>query len=388
MKNKIILTTLLSFASLIYADGITVDITSIIKEDDGNKKTHNEIDDNYDVQKGWDYYDDGQMPTTKKKKSLRKKNDIGEIVKLLREIKDENKAQTKIQTKILKILKDNFDPDPKIIMVDGEECVANSSSKCFDYASLLVPEAKKVPALKEFLSDPYSLDKAANYLQWQSKLFNHSFNTGNAIQMAVEQWGSKVNTLGTNRSSYNTTDGALDSTIRKAAEKDYIINLKDKISFNIYLGINPNLDIFSITQIAAILREYKDLNFNFYFKDKKALTLFKESMKVMYSGNNINWNKSKKIIDEEMFKTAGIYTSPSLEILYSNKDKNLAQIIATGRVGKTTFKSRVLNFLSFNKLMKLDELSDDKIWKKYGSKFTKDYYQRTYHVNINTSDVK
>jgi len=380
MKLNLALSCLI-LSSCLYAD-------SVIKESDGNKKTNNEVDDGYSVEKGWSFYEDGQNPKTLKKDNKLLK---GSIIKLLTQIKDENKKQTKIQQAILKILQKTLDPQPKMITLpNGEQCVANSSAECFDYESLMIPEARKVPAMKEFLADPYDLNKAANYLQWQSKLFNHSFNIGNSLQFASEQWGDKANILGTTRPTYDTTSGFFTARVLPKAEKKYINSLNKEFIVHIFLGINTKLDIFALSNIAEILRDFDKLKYHFHFTDQKTNQLFSNGFKTLYGKKNIAWNKALKNNNKTEFRKFGIITSPSIVLQYIGKKdvKNKIQTIITGRTTINAFKQRFMNYLEFNKIKDYKKLSDYRIWEENSDNFTKKYYETNYHIKLDTTIKK
>ena len=334
------------------------------------------------VEKGFEFYG-GEKPSKDNVK------DTLMILQYLKEIRDENKEQTKIQREILSLLERKMDPKPKeFVNANGKKCVANSSPDCFDYASLIEnnPEVIKIPALKEFLSNPYDMNKAANYLKWQNQLMNHSFNTGNALQMASEQWGDSVNTLGATRSTYNSLGGVANAKLIPAAKEKYFSELSNLIEINIYIGMNNNLDIFAISGIADTLIQFPNLNYKFTFLNEYAKVLFEDGMNTLYSNKILAWNKAKKEVSEKSFKDADIYITPSLTASHKENGKIKVQTIVTGKFSSSVFGERLYNYLEYNKLIDYSKLSDTNIWNgPEGEKQTKEFYHKNFGVDIKTN---
>lgn len=335
------------------------------------------------VEKGFEFYG-GDNPSKENSK------DAALILQYLKEIRDENKEQTKIQRDILELLEKKMDPKPKeLVKKDGTKCIANSSSDCFDYESLIEnnPEATKIPALKAFLTDPYDMNKAANYLQWQNQLMNHSFNTGNALQMAGEQWGDKVNSLGSTRSTFNTSGGIANAKLIPAAKEKYFNELANSIEITIFIGMSNNLDIFALSGIADTLIQYPNLNYKFIFLNEGSKLLFEDGMSTLYSNKIPSWNKAKKEISEKSFKDADIYTTPSLTASMKDGNKKKIQTIVTGKFSSSVFGERFYNYLEYNKLIDYTKLSDTNIWNgDEGENETKNFYNKTFGINIKTSE--
>lgn len=372
MKKKII------FLALVPLMLLALDNNLQVQDEPENKK--NDIQ---NVEKGFEFYGG-------EKQAKGNPKDTNLILQYLKEIRDENKEQTKIQRDILNLLEKKMDPKPKeITKKDGTKCIANSSPECFDYASLIEnnPEVTKIPALKDFLSNPYDMKKTSTYLQWQNQLMNHSFNTGNALQMAGEQWGDQVNTLGTTRSTYNTSGGVANASLIPAAKQKYFSELSKAIEITIFIGMSNNLDIFAMSGIADTLIQFPDLNYRFIFLNNASKLLFEDGMNTLYSNKIIAWNKSRKEVSEKSFKDADIYITPSLTASIKDGDKKKIQTIVTGKFSSSVFGERLYNYLEYNKLIDYRKLSDTNIWNgDEGEKQTKDFYKKTFGVNIKTSE--
>lgn len=354
----------------IVASGVLFAQTLETKNDDSKRVVDN-------IAKGFEYYDGTQAQN---------KDDEKLILKYLKEISEENKKQTKIQEDILKILKSSFDPEPKIIKKeDGTECVANSSANCFDYASLIEnnPEVRRIPAMKEFLSDPYDLSKVAEYQKWQAELFKHAFNTGNSIQLAQEEFGDKAFPLGLNRTTYNSATGVAEANLLPEIKRKYLDEIKDKFTIDIYFGYNTNLDLMAIPGITSVILNNPTLNYKFYFNSQSSKDIFDSAMSSIYAKDGLNTN-IVRIVDEKRFKDFNIYTSPSIMMSYiKNEKETVGQTIHTGNITNDTFINRVFNYLEFLKVLDYQKLSDTKYWEtEAGEKERKDFYKKRFGVGI------
>lgn len=323
------------------------------------------------IEKGFNYWEGTET----------KKEDKESILKVLQEIRKENQEQTKIQKEILKQLKTLTNPEPKKIVVNGKECIANSSAECFDVASLLTPEAQKVPALAAVISDPYDINKVVTYKKWQDKLLELAGNLGNGFQIVEEQFGDEASLFGVKRSSYDNSSGLYDSQILPQAKHKYIESLSHLLSFKIFLGMNENLDLYALSALSDIIHKYQNLRFEFIFKDNKSKEIFENGMNVLFSTNNKNWNTALKKTAPETFNKFGIYTTPSIVAILNNNNSLEGQTIATGRVTYSMFTERVLNFLEYKKVIDYKKLSDYKIWENSGD-FAEDFYKRNFNIDI------
>lgn len=156
----------------------------VIKQN-SDKKTFNEVDDSYSNTKGFAFYEDSN--SSDKDNSIDKKTKLN--ANLLYEILLENKKQTKLLTDIRDILQKTHDPKPEKIVVNGKECIANSSAECFKMP--LTAEAKKVPVLASWIQNP-TMENAAKYLKWQAKYFNSINKGGYSLNLASKEGGAET----------------------------------------------------------------------------------------------------------------------------------------------------------------------------------------------------
>ncbi|WP_457748598.1 hypothetical protein [Sulfurimonas sp.] len=375
----------LSVALLISAAFLPINGNAVtVVEKDGNKNTHNEIDDGYNAKKGWSFYfddkNDANLSKTKKTDRLIKKTEL----ELLQKILDENKKQTKIQNKILALLQKQVDPKPKEITVNGKKCIANSSAQCFDYGSLIVAEAKKVPVLVKFLKDPYNVTNAAHYLQWQAKYLKHSINVGNSLQFAYAQFGEKAYPIGAQSTPYTLGFGGYEGKILPDAQDKLIISMKNKMSFKIFLGKNINLDIYSALAIVDIIKKYGEMNIEIVFFDKKSKSVFIGAVSSVYKLDKIrHWSSVKMIVQPKAFGEYGILTTPSYVVEYKNKNKKEVQTLLHGRVSLISFRQQTISFMELKKLIDYQKFTEQNNWKsKDGREEMKKYYKTQYNLKI------
>jgi len=334
-----------------------------IKEGDGNKNTHNEIDDNYKAQYGWDYYFDKKAKNAKQEKIINKEIKKAEM-NLLQKILDENRKQTEIQKKMLALLQKQIDPKPKMITVNGKKCIANSSADCFDFGSLIIAEGKKVPVMKDFLEDPYDITKAAKYLQWQAKYFKHVINIGNSLQFAYAQFGQKAYPIGAQTIGYTDGAGAFEGGMLPEMQKKLILSKKKEISYSFFIGKNITQDIYSALSIVNIIRDYGKMNIELVFFDKKSKEVFIGAVSSVFITDKIkNWKNVKKIIDPKKFKEFNIFTTPSYVIKLDKNGKKEAQTLLHGKITESSFRSKTMAYFELKKLIDYSKYTEQNAWK-------------------------
>ena len=357
--KKIVMLALISSLSL------AIDNVQIVKKN--KTSTYNEIDDGYKAERGFYFYEDTN--NTKKRKIVQR-CDCKKIIKTLDSIDKSLKTQTKIQEKILKILEERFDPKPKVIMVNGKKCVANSSAECFDMP--LTPEAKRVPVLANLIKNP-SLQTAARYLQWQAKYFKQIYRIGDSLPAAVTQFGAKAYPLNYKSSSYNVLNGF---DPRDKATRIYLNKAikENKLHFLVFFGINKDLDIIGVYGIKKRIETYPNVKVQAIFKTPKSEQIFKDIISILPANQKLK--KIRTIIAPSKFKQLDIFTTPTILVLRNKK----AQALLRGQLQVGLFSDKLWNYLEMNKLIDYKALTDYNSWKNQN--FRQDYYLSTYGVNI------
>lgn len=85
---------------------------------------------------------------------------------ILLNILAEQRKQTAIQSEILEILKITHDL-PRKVVINGKECISNSSSDCF--VMPIIGDAARLPVMRKWLENP-TVENALEYYKWQSKI--------------------------------------------------------------------------------------------------------------------------------------------------------------------------------------------------------------------------
>lgn len=384
MLNKISKSIIISL--LLVVSGVNaVDII----EGDGNKNTNNEIDDKYKEKYGWSFYFDEKAKDKEEEKKINKKIKKAEM-DILQKILDENRKQTKIQDKILALLQKQIDPKPKEITINGKKCIANSSAKCFDYASLIIAEAKKVPVMKEFLADPYDITKAAKYLQWQAKYFKHAINIGNSLQFAYAQFGENAYPIGAQTMGYTDGAGAYEGGMLPDMEKKLILSKKKEVSYSIFIGKNITQDVYSALSIVEIVRDYGEMNIELVFFDKKSKDVFIGAVSSVFIIDGIkNWKNVKQSISPDKFKKFNIFTTPSYVVKLNKDGKKEAQTILHGKISISSFRSKNIDYFELKKLIDYSKFTEQNAWKSgKGKKEVERLFNSKHGVSVKIPEEK
>jgi len=346
--------------------------TDIIKKD--TKSTYNEVDDSYNDKSGFAFYEDRNTSLQKHKKSKpNMKCNCQEIMKKVDSILDENKKQTKIQENILKLLQKAIDPQPEKIIVDGKECIANSSDKCFKMP--IIAEAAKIPVLKAWMENS-TLENTKKFLKWEAKYFKEVFKRGDSLPLALSKFGAEAYPMQSLNNGYIDLFGF--SPMEKAKEQIVKASLKD-MKIVIFFGMNPDLDLVSIVLLKDLLKTYNQTTFNIVFTTKKAKALFDATLNGIYGKKAANeyFKNSKMIINTSLAKKYDIFTTPSVVI----KDKENIQNIYNGKLGVSSFNRAVYRYLEFNNKLDHKKLFNYKAWDK-NTNFSNKFFGNKYHVNI------
>lgn len=344
----------------------------IIRTKNDRMHTYNEIDNKYNAQHGFAFYQDKNSSLVKTTKN----NCCLEMLKTMKKILKEQKKQTKIQNKILKILQKRLDPQPKVITVNGKKCIANSSAECFQMP--ITAAAQRVPALLAWMKNP-TMANTVNYLRWQAKYFTEIYRRADSFPLAISQFGEKAYPLAAHRLGYTSLQGF---NIKDLKMKRIIASTKDNFKYLIFLGLNKDLDITSVLNIKALINKYKDLSFTIIFKDKNSKNLFEETANAIYSKKSLSLlTKTKKVINSNAFDKYQIFTTPSIVVIDMKKKK--AQTICNGKVEVGYFEEQMFNYLEYNKEIDHTKMIDYKNWNN-GVDYRENYYKHILGININS----
>ncbi|WP_456469991.1 hypothetical protein [Caminibacter sp.] len=322
-------------------------------------------------EQGWRF---GDNPVSKTKGL---KEDKRTIKQILAEMLKVQKKQLKTQKKILAILEEQFNPKPKVITLpNGKKCIANSSAECFQMP--LTPVAKRIPVLKNWLlkRDEKS---AAEYIKWQSKYLQEISKAAYAYDFAVTEYGNKVAKVDYSQPGFEETFGYT-SVVRNKYNNMLLDKYKNKFKIYLFMGMNPDLDVYSFTSIAKFINSHPKLHYVIVFKNEKEKKAFLDAAKIFPAVKKAVENKNVQIsVAGSVFKKLNIYTTPTVSVKLNNT--NTVNKIMVGRLNGV-LTQKILNFLKFKGVIKEGENPTYKAWQKAGD-YSSKYYDHYYDVNIN-----
>lgn len=327
-------------------------------------------------ERGFRFGDVSDINSTAKPKSTRSVADI------LEEILKVQQDQLKEQKRIREILEDQYDPQPKKIVVDGKECIENSSAECFQMP-LLHPDAKKVPVLAEFVRNP-SVESAKEYLKWHAKFLKSAYRGGESITLAVNQYGKEAYPMNFDRFDYDTP-GAYSSVLQKKNNKLVLNTLNKEVEFYFFIGKNPDADLYAVDNYAKFVKELPDVKCHLVFYNegsKKAFTALASRL------SNIGEFKEKlstMLVSPEAFKKHNVYATPMVGMLV--KRSNTMRSILVGRNSADGIIENAIDVLEYDKVLKDGHSPGYEKWKRAGDYASK-YYKDIYGVDLNETYIK
>lgn len=332
---------------------------ALLSAESNTRKDYSEAERGTQFYKFTDANATDKIDNTNKNYNNSNTNNKKDISAVLEELLEVAKEQRNIQQKIYELLAEDINPTPQTVVVNGKECIANSSADCF--VMPLTNDAKKIPVLKEMLVNP-TTETAKNYLQWQAKyLSTGPFKVGRSFQYAMNTYGEEAYPMNITRSSVNTNTDELGFKKKEYVEK--LLNNKynnNSLGIYIFLG-SKDLDKFSASEIPEIIKSVKN---------KKALTLlfaseadktnFMQSEEVVK--NKEVFKEVTALINAETFKKNNIYMTPTYMAVSKVKDSNKKQAVAIGRVSRNELNAKVYEWLEQENIIERGGLSDYKIW--------------------------
>lgn len=326
--------------------------------------TKTQAKDNSVAERGALFYefnsDNNSTEQQKEDSTASTQNSTPDITKILEELLKVAKEQRDIQKEILEALKEEFNPTPQKVVINGVECIENSSADCF--VMPLTKDAKRIPVIKELVTNP-TPETAKNYLQWQAKYLNTGpFKVGRSFEYAMNTYGDEAYPINLSRPDANSNTSILSEKKEKA--RAIILNKmykEDSLALYIFLQSNA-LDYFSIKEIAYIVGGIEPkTSVTLIFKSEEDKKNFFEATK----GNKYiekQFKGVKTTINKDSFKVNNIYMTPTYMSAYK-KDKTLKkQAVAIGRITKETLNTKIYEWLEQEEILKRGALSDYKVW--------------------------
>lgn len=355
----------------------------------GMKVRSSEIEKGYatgDIQKGWAFGQDKDLNQTtvvppEQSEGQRK----CDALCLLQQLVELSKLQLEEQRQIKKLLEKQIDPKPHVIKrEDGSECIANASPDCFEFP--LTAEAKKVPVLAAFLTNPHDQKSAADWKAWQETYLSHTFDIGQAIAYETER--NPQSKLDYRRSNFDTGSGAFGS--QKAALHHRLIEgmAKKGLWLKVYLGLSPQFDLIALDTLSTICEKHTQLKIEVVFAKQDSYTILKGAIDSIPGFREIF---SKPNITKRMIKDGeipnGHVSTPIYEAHFRKDGTDLSQIVITGKVSKERLDTAMISWLEFEKIINAGQLYDGIVWRE-SSGAGADFWKNTYNIDINTKGGK
>jgi len=301
---------------------------------------------------------------------------------ILEEMLRVQKKQLKVQKKILAILQDQFDPQPKKIIVNGKECIENSTAECFKMP-LLHPDGKRIPVLGKFVTNP-TVENAKEYLKWHAKFLKNAFKGGEAITLAVNQYGTQAYPMNYNRFEYDTP-GAY-STVLKTRNNRAVLNaLAGEVEFFFFFGKNSDADAFAVDNYAKFVKAVPNVKYTIVFYNAGAKKVFDALASRLKNVAEFSASAKAKIVSPKSFTANHIYATPMVSLWMIRKKK--MRTILVGRTSADGLISNAIDVLEYDELLKDGHSPGFKAWERVGD-YSKKHYKEKYGVDLNETFIK
>lgn len=300
--------------------------------------------------------------------------DQNNISKILALQLKEQKKHTELLTEIRDILQNEFSPKPKEIRLeDGTKCIENDGSDERCNRMPMINEVKQIPAIANAYKNPTieNIKKREMWYAWYTtQVLQDAYMKGQAIREMGPQYPLSTRPIGTVDSSKGW-DGPLMSLHRKNLFMEHAQNFE----FNIFLGMNKALDMYSLVALAYVVRDNPTIKFNLVFNSKESKKHWEKQYHNFYTANSLK--KLPSFIQPEAFDEFKVYTTPSVFIkdLKNSKDT----LIHVGKITELDLVNKSIEYMLNNKFIKRKDLSAQEFWNTKGSE---DYMERYFNDNL------
>lgn len=348
-----------------------------------------------EVYNSWDMYkEDVTKPLNKENSLINAKPSEKTIIALLAEILETNKENLKTNKKILEVLQNEFDPQPKkITLSNGRECFENEDADCYVMPSLT--KESKILVFKNFFKDA-TIENAAKVVAWTDRHVFETTKRANLQQQALMQFGDQIAQY-----SGMTKGGYIDSNenFTKAKKKEKLRQINKKFNEN-----NLELVFYFTNSFAENVLRYSEVK-TMLQKINVASSGKRIPAKIILSNkNNIKklqatiklLSKERKSLSGDLLemeylpintiKDLGVFTTPSVGVL--DKNNKTMQVIISGPFSASKLYYYSLAYLRTHDLFKDAEISDYKILNSESGKNIYNNLLKTRLGTTNTEDKK
>lgn len=302
---------------------------------------------------------------------------------LLAELVDIAKKQLETQRKILDAVEQIRNPKPETIVVNGKECVANSTPECFQMP--LVPKAKEIPVYQNWLREPNEENTLA-LVQWESVYTNKISQTAHMRDFVITKYGSKALETNFNRSTFDGNTGSEYKVVRKKNNQYVLNNVANKqFEIVIYLGKSAELDYQSFHNYSKNLKELKDVTYHVVFYTQGAKEAWEDSAKVFPEMKEILSGAKTIKVNKALFGEKSIYATPTLAVKIKKTGEE--EPIAVGNIFASGIQNKILKMLEIKKVIKEGHSPDYMMFERVGTTGT-DYVSHYYGKDLNMTAIK
>ncbi|HIE59711.1 MAG TPA: hypothetical protein EYP82_07270 [Hydrogenothermaceae bacterium] len=292
------------------------------------------------------------------------------------------KKQLKTQKRILEIIENEFDPQPKKIVVNGKECIENSSAECFKMP-LLHPDGKKVPVLGKFVTEP-TVENAREYLKWHAKFLKSAFKGGEAITLAVNKFGPKAYPLNYDRFEYDTP-GAYSSVLKERNNKAVLDALSGEVEIFFFFGKNADADTYALDNYAKFAKDVPNIKYSLVFYNKGSQEVFNALASRLRNIAEFKDSAKAFTVSPQAFKANSVYATPTVT-MYLNKKKKMRTILV-GRNSSSGIIANAISSLEFDEVLKDAHSPGFKAWERTGD-YSEKHYKEKYGEELNSDYIK
>lgn len=296
---------------------------------------------------------------------------------ILQEMLEVQKEQLKVQKEILAVLDNEYNPKPKKIIVDGKECIENSSADCFQMP-ILSDSGKRVPVLKEFVQNP-SIESAKEWLRWYAKFLKTAERGGASIELAVNKYGAEAYPVNYSRYEMDTP-GAYSSVLRDNNNKMVLNALGNEIEIFFFFGKNLDADTFAIDNYALFVKEIPDVKYNIVFLNQGSKKAFQALASRLKNIKEFEKGAKGLKVNPKMFEENSIYASPMAGLFLRSK-KEMRSILL-GRTNVEDIINKAIRTLEYEDILKDAHSVGYKKWERSGD-YSKQHYKNKYDVDLN-----
>jgi len=360
MKKIILALTLAFLSTSLFAVGIKII--------DKKSRLYNEIDQTYDIQKSWWWYEE-EIPVVDKNGTT----PVKKIEKVKYKVTPAEHNQLKMMSQLIKTNQDVVKELKKMNATldynfprrfekwttnkkTGEKCLANSSADC--YVPILIPEAQQVPAMAAFLKKP-NMKNAKNYLGWQSAHFNHVMKVGYGLSFAYKQFGK--NAYKTSSILETASPLGYASKARVGAKVAMLQKFQNHLHFYIFLGktewLENRMQLKRIGMTGFGGFEAFD-NFDYVFLTQKRMKEMDEALKKL--GGNIfdKYKKRKHEVDTKLFKKFKIELTPTVVVVFDDGKGNQIWQKLGHDLGYGELMTKTFDFLEYNGVLNPENVDE------------------------------